>query len=359
MNRRLVAVLFLLSSLGATFGQTAKPPAQAPSAPIIAGETTLAKARASVSKVVGSDSMAIYLETYALALPVHDAVALCKEFLPKAPTSRRAEIAALAGSLAIIAGRCDDAALLFSMGAENRPDLRLKAARCFLAAGDYPEAKRQLSLLPSEGLGKSIEAGRQLALSWLYLLEGEAEKAFVQLKPLAGDGEAVGAAEKREALFLLWMIASTSAIEDFKVSTKGFDVKSIEARLQSQFEGSVEAAILSKGVAIKPGAWLLAGLLAPGNALASERSLADTSQGQKAMEPEAFATKLQVGWFSRKENAQALTAKLAKAGFSVKTDEQVTQDGEPRWAVIVEAADDWSKTQAKLKDLGYESYLLP
>ena len=54
-----------------------------------------------------------------------------------------------------------------------------------------------------------------------------------------------------------------------------------------------------------------------------------------------------------------LAAKLQKQGFRARTDEQKDKSGEPRWAVIVDASGDWTKTQAKLKDLGYESYFLP
>jgi len=76
-------------------------------------------------------------------------------------------------------------------------------------------------------------------------------------------------------------------------------------------------------------------------------------------EEEKGPATLQVGWFSRKENATALAARLNKLGFLTKTDEQKTGDGELRWAVLVDASTDWSGTQAKLKDAGYESYLLP
>lgn len=368
MNRRLIALFALLLTLGAVFGQTSKkaPTASvAPLAPKIEGETTLAKARAAVSKMTGTEAFRIYLETYALALPIHDAVVLCKEFLPKAQGSQRADLAAFAGSLALVAGRCEDAATLFSQGAESRPDLGIKAIRCFLAAGKFGEAKKQLDLMSgsSSAQGKSYEAQRQLSLSWLYLLDGEPEKAFLLLQPLA-EAANPGAA-RREALFLLWMIASSPDFAGFKASTQGFDAKSVEARLQAQFEGSIELGIIRKGVVMKPSSWLLTGIYASPDRSSTERSMAHPLTPQAAGSESSSAdsasasAKLQVGWFSRKENAQALTAKLVKLGFAAKIDEQLSDDGQPRWAVTVDASGDWSKTQASLKNQGYESYLLP
>ena len=380
MNRRLIPLcplIFALVFLGqasvsgqttatkqnAASGQAAK----APTAPKIEGETSLAKARAAVLKTVGTASFKMYLETYALALPLHDAISLCREFLPKAQAAQRADLASFAGSLALIAGRYEDAAFLFSQGTEGRADLILKAARSYLAAGNFTEAKKQLDLLPEGAQGKSYEGGRQLVLSWLFLLEGEPEKAFTLLQPLASDHGDAGPDSlslRREALFILWLVTSTPDFSSFKVPTNGFDAKSVEAKLAAEFDGSLELALIRKGAATKPSAWLLSGLYSQSGLSGSERSMAHLdsplvpAQAHTADSGNS-AMRLQVGWFSRVENAQALAAKLAKLGFVVKMDEQVAQGGESRWAVIVDAQGDWSKTQIKLKDQGYESYLLP
>ncbi|HWP67758.1 MAG TPA: SPOR domain-containing protein, partial [Rectinemataceae bacterium] len=101
------------------------------------------------------------------------------------------------------------------------------------------------------------------------------------------------------------------------------------------------------------------GLYAPAEISGADRSMAKTVAKNQGAEKSLSQAKLQVGWFSKKENAETLAAKLKKQGFSVQTEEQDSSGGEKRWAVIVEAAGDWSKTQARLKDLDYESYLLP
>lgn len=371
MNRKLTALLFLVFMAAAAFGQSSKPPAAqtapaVPSTPKITGEPTLAAARSAVAKMTGKEAFGNYLEAYALALPLHDAVALCREFLPKAPAAQCADLAAFAGSIALLAGRYDDAASLYSQGstaaAGIHPDLNLKAARCYLAAGNTAAAKTQLDLVPGDEEGESWEPARRLALSWLYLFEGEPEKAFILSQPLVS--EKGGQASRREALFLLWLAAGSPEFAEFKVSTKGLDARSVETMLRTEFPGSMEQALTRKEVLAKPASWLLSALYSPSRAVTGvtdgERSLAKPELPKtQSAESESSSTQLQVGWFSRRENATTLTAKLVKLGFSAKTDEQKTKEGELRWAVIVDASGDWSKTQAKLKDLGYESYLLP
>lgn len=379
MNRRLIACLALVLLAGAAFAQSGKasapksaPTPAAPSstaakpaavaAPKIEGTPTLAAARSAMAKAPSGAGFGVYLQAYALALSFHDAIVLCRECLPKAPPEFRPDLAAFAGSLALSAGSYTDAAAFFSMGASGasaaaaRPDLLLKAARCHLAAGNPEAAKKSLDLVPDATGEVSWVAARSQTLAWLYLLDGDAEKAFILLQPLVAGPEKSEA--RREALFLLWIIASSPDFTEFKMSTKGYDSTAMAALLRSEYPDSAERALVDKGIAAKPTAWLLTGLYAPA-APGREFSLAvpekPKDQGAEAQE----GGQLQVGWFSRKENAVALAAKLQKQGFRVKTDEQKDKSGQPRWAVIVDASGDWSKTQAKLKDLGYESYFLP
>jgi cell division protein FtsN len=190
------------------------------------------------------------------------------------------------------------------------------------------------------------------------MLEGESEKAFILLQTLAAGPDGDGL--RREALFLLWLAASSPDFADFSVATKGFDARSVEARLEAAYPGSMELAFAKKDVLAKPAAWLLSGLYALPVPLKTEPSRStDSAPKAQAMEQDKDPVTLQVGWFSRKENATALAAKLNKLGFLAKTEEQKTGEGELRWAVLVDASSDWSGTQAKLKDAGYESYLLP
>ena len=372
MNRKLAVLLALTLLAGAAFAQSGKtavpksapPPAAAAAAtPKLEGTPTLAAARAAMAKAPAGTGFGMYLQAYTLAMNVHDAISLCREFLPKAPLETRADLASFAGALALSAGSYADAATFFALGASSaqtasaKPILLLKAARCHLAAGNPSAAKKALDLVPDATDGASWVQARSQALAWLYLLDGETEKAFILLQPLAAGSEKTEA--RREALFLLWIIASSPDFVEFKMSTKGYESATLAALLRSEYPKSAERALVDKGIAAKPSSWLLTGLYAPASA-GKDFSLAVPEKTKDlGAEAQDEGGQLQVGWFSRKENALALAAKLQKQGFRVRTDEQKDKSGELRWAVIVDASGDWTKIQAKLKDLGYESYFLP
>ena len=380
MNRRLAVLSALVILAGAAFAQSGKaaaaksappPAAAAPAAgttapaavPKIEGTPTLAAARTAMAKAPAGAGFGMYLQAYSLAMNLHDAISLCREFLPKAPIDARADLAAFAGALALSAGSYAEAADFFSLGASSaqkasaRPDLLLKAIRCHLAAGNLAAAKKSLDLVPDTVAGVSWVQARSQVLAWLYLLDGDAEKAFILLQPLVSGPEKTET--RREALFLLWIIASSPDFAEFSMSTKGYDSATIAALLRAEYPGSLERAFVEKGIIAKPSAWLLTGLYAPA-AAGKDFSLAvPVKPKDQGAEAQDGGGQLQVGWFSRKENALALAAKLQKQGFRTRTDEQKDKSGEPRWAVIVDASGDWTKTQAKLKDLGYESYFLP
>jgi cell division protein FtsN len=78
--------------------------------------------------------------------------------------------------------------------------------------------------------------------------------------------------------------------------------------------------------------------------------------------PGARAKRLQVGYFSGEDNAQALKDELASKGFSAFVEPRMRAAGagkaeEKRWVVVVDGGKDLAATQQSLKDAGYESYL--
>ncbi len=334
--------------------QTAKTPALS----LPQTESTLPKARLALSKAVGNESFKTYLKAYALVLPANDAVLLCKEYLPKAQGDQRAELSSFAGSIALVAGRYADAAEFFAQSPATDAETRLKAVRCYIAAGNVGAARKQLDVIPDTLAGISYAERKNLAVSWLFLVDGETEKAFILLQSiLATSGDAQ---VRREAFFLEWLISRSPDFSSFSFSGKVSDSGSVEALLSAEFPKSLESALVKKLVFQQPSPWLLAGLYPPAEARETDRSMAqDVSRQNQGIEKSLSQARLQVGWFSKKENAEALTAKLKKQGFSVQTETQNISGGEKRWAVIVDVTGDWSKTQAKLKDMGYESYLLP
>lgn len=358
--------------------------ATTPAPPKITGSITLAQARQAVSKVVGTDALPVWLDTYAFSLPLKDAIALYGEFIPKAPTTKRAELGSTAAAFASLAGQWENAANFYAL-ASSDPDALIMAARCWLACGKPDRAAATLQKVDALIAGKDktsagstvadIIAQEKIVQAWIYLFEEEPEKAFLSVKDVGsasdkGSAKAqVQAVSGAEALFLLWSIANSTDFASFKAPTKGFEPKALESRLGSEYPNSLELALIRQQCTLLPGNLLLVGLYGSGkNAPIAERSLTTTtaknssdsgSAAAKQTGKQAYTMQLQVGFFSKKENAQALVATLQKNGFQVSIDEQKTKEGELRWAVIVASQGDWSKTQAKLKDLGYESYLLP
>jgi cell division protein FtsN len=72
--------------------------------------------------------------------------------------------------------------------------------------------------------------------------------------------------------------------------------------------------------------------------------------------------RLQLGYFSIEENAEALKDELASKGFAAAVEERMRPDksGEEakRWIVTVESGAELAKTIQKLKDAGYEAYTI-
>lgn len=373
-----LAALVLTAGLGA---QKAVGTASGTTTSAKAAES-LAAARSALAKLQNSDALASSLEAYAYSLPAHDAVLLFREYLPKLDDQKKITLASLGGSLALMLGRYEDAAFIFGQVAHKDPLSGIEAARSYLAAGNVAQAGAVLDLLQGQLAAPGIEGKKNITRAWLFILEGRAADAFVLLKDLvqlqsglgasgseSGKGakaQADGTVEK-EALFLLWILASSNDLGNFSASDAGYEASAMAALLEERYPRSVETSMVRRGILPAPSAWLL-GAAFPfpeaGGAGGESEPGADPEQPAQAGAPQNGSSgdrppQLQAGWFSRKDNAVNLSAILKKSGFAVTVEEQKTRDGQTRWAVIVNAEADWTKTQAKLKDLGYESYLLP
>ena len=317
---------------------------------------TLSAARQALAKKVGTESFAVSIESYALALGSSDAVALISEFAPKALESKRGQLYSLSASLSLVLGDYTAAAKALGRSAEGKAEPLIRACRCFLAAGDSAQAEKTLALVPDSQNGKSWVEAKRLVSAWSAVLSGKVSGAFTLLKGLAGESSAPES--RREALFLLWMIASSTESESLGDQAKAFSAKEILDTLRAKFPGSMELAVAESRVAMKPSSWLL-NSLRPVLAGKGEHSLAGKGQTAQGEAGSTSAVLLQLGWFSREDNAKSLATALKVKGFSASVNEKSGIGTEKRWAVIVETSGDWTKVQAKLKDLGYESYLLP
>ncbi len=66
----------------------------------------------------------------------------------------------------------------------------------------------------------------------------------------------------------------------------------------------------------------------------------------------------QVGYFSRRENAQRLHDELRAKGYEANLSERKAKDGSPRWVVSVAALKDPETVFLSLSEAGYDVYPL-
>jgi hypothetical protein len=329
--------------------------------PLIA-PTDLSTARKALGALTGRAAFHLHIEGYAFALPFEDSLALIFEFTPKADPSRRQALYEMGGDVALAGGNFNAAADFYLRAAEGRPEFLLKAVRCRMVAGDAKNAEQILLSIPDALGSTSFIEEKRLLLAWMNFLNGDLEAAFSILRPFK---EGLGNTyHSRQALLLLWIISMRPEFASFGVQTKGFSTADIREVFVRRFPTSIEVAIVQNKIHIRPSALLLAGLAQKGTADLVEHSMGtplpqDREEGSPSKNMILSNARLQVGLFSRKENAIALTGKLKNQGFTSMVDERSSLESETRWAVIVETGTDWMGTLAKLKDLGYETYLLP
>lgn len=400
---RAAALLFFCAAAlihAQSTGKTSPPPKAAQSVPqpaaptVVYGSVTVAQAKQALAKLQGSASFAVSLKAYSAAFPPAEGGALLVEQAPKAPVADRPALFAEAGGLFLLAGRLVEAAGAFRTAAdaaaiagaaataagagsainadafaESRELWLLKAARCRLALGET-QAARELSAFVVAGARAKPSLDRAaLISSWAFLMEGMPREAFSLARDIAA-GAKKGSADRREALFLQWLAASAPAspmsmlVSD--LPSPG-DPAVFKTALSAEYPDSAEAAVAALKVPQAPVPWLALSIfpqpadtagkpVAPGGSGKAGSGAVPGAGSAGGTAKEGRVTDLQAGWFSRKENAEGLTATLKAKGFKARVEAQKSAAGEDRWAVLVESEGDWSKMQARLKDAGYESY---
>jgi tetratricopeptide (TPR) repeat protein len=334
--------------------------------------TSVQDAAAKLAKISAPADYAKALEAYSSSLPPADALALLDRNLSSAAPEYRRGLIVKAGDLALLLGlfqvsgsRYEEAARLSSSGGllAASPDgaLLLRASRSYLASGDLDKATQLASVLAAGTEPPLIVKSARLIQAWSFLLQGKNSDATAIASAAAAESGPAWSALRREARFILWVCAS------------GSEKKVAAAALSAEFPGSPEAQI-ANGVASPPPLphWYLGGLTEAqsdkAKALSLSPGLAVPSAGQGitvtgAGPPAAFPVKrLQVGYFSVEDNAQALKDELAIKGFSAVIEQRLKTAGSgssgTRWVVIVAGGADAAKTMQSLKDAGYESYVV-
>ena len=284
--------------------------------------------------------------------------------LPKSSELRRSllvkagDLALLLGLVGDAAARYEEAAALAQGGADF--GLLLRASRCYLASGEVEKANAISESLVASGLDADIAASARLVAAWSLLLQGRGSDASSQVSALLGEKGKLSSAARREALFILWLGAPGGAA--------GAERKARADALAAEFPGSPEALVASGAASPPPLAhWYLGGLvgaLAPAPPIAAVPT-APAATVKPLATPSAPATgkRLQVGYFSLAENAQQLKDELSSKGFAASIEARTRSGGagksdEKRWIVVVGAGKAIADTMQRLKDSGYESYVI-
>lgn len=389
-----LSLLFCLSSHADPSGGAAvsNPASPSPSDQAASrAPANLQEARARLAKAGGGPDYRSLLSAFASSLRPSDALLLLSESIPVLPQGERYPFLVESGDLSLLLGLFSDAASRYAEasslaagGADDR--MLLRSARCSLAAGDPEKASSVSAAILAGSPEPALAAAARLVGAWALVAQGRNADARAAAADLAAPPSGVispnaGSADREgrcEARFLLWLIAPDSASR-----------ASLASGLASDFPGSPEA-LIATGAASAPPLphWYLGGIganlvgegSAGGSAVAAAPAAAaekpaiaegaanppsgpaaassgrDSAKGKGAPHP-----RLQLGYFSVEENAEALKDELSSKGFAATVEEKLrgAKGGgqEKRWVVTVEPGSDAAKTVQKLKDSGYEAYV--
>jgi hypothetical protein len=342
----------------------------------------LQEARARLAKASGADYIAL-LSAFSSSLEPSDALLLLSESIPALPQAERYPFLVKSGALSLLLGLFSDAASRYAEAsslAKGGKDARLllRSARCSLAAGDIERASAVSADILIGSPEPAVADQARLVSAWALVAQGRTADARDVAASVAAPATGGSSHDTRqdnrdarcEARFILWLIADDSAGKAVLASS-----------LAADFPGSPEALIATGAAAAPPlPHWYLGGLGADiSSGAARSEASGDSKLAKRVGEDEPSAGKssapvekpkgkglsharLQLGYFSVEENAEALKDELSSKGFAAAIEERPRPDktgGEAkRWIVTVESGADLAKTIQKLKDSGYEAYTI-
>jgi len=401
----LAAAALSLAAEGASSPSPASlPGAQAASMAGDPKSPDLQEARARLASASTPAEYARMLDSSSASLPPQDALALLDQGLPGAAPEYRRSLTLRAADLDLLLGLFGDAASRYEAASilppgGKDPAMALRAARCFLAAGEVERAQSASAAVLMAASGDAdLSASARLVGAWALIMQDRPEDGAAIAAAIADSapgGQGSPRAEwRREARFILWLCAGE----------KG--KKQAASTLASEFPGSPEALIAAGSASAPPlPHWYLGALApdrlrgpsskgvpsgdspqrlpptsespsraaagSPGSAAPSEVEASPTGPDSSGPPPQAApptpaaskGKRLQVGYFSREDNAQALKDELSAKGFAPSIEVRfrsasASSSQEKRWIVVVDPGKDISTTLQKLKDAGYESYVI-
>jgi tetratricopeptide (TPR) repeat protein len=255
----------------------------------------------------------------------------------------KASLLEMTGSIEEAARTWNEAA--FAESAQRDDNALLRSAACFTAMGEYSQADDALRTILLTGThAASIKNARLLSAKIEVLRNGE--QSFPVLLSFLENPEY--ASSKPGIYYLLWKISGS---ETYK------------AKLINDFPQSPEALLAQGNNASLTPAFTPMWLLFPGREqLVVSVPVTNTpsaSSANTSENPSVSATEtpvlLQVGLYSRQENAEAMVDRLSAKGFSGNISTK-TVSGTVYWQVTLPPGQDSNQTIMILKDAGFESF---
>lgn len=229
--------------------------------------------------------------------------------------------------------------------------LFLDSARCALAANDTDTASTMVRSVLLTAFNDTVLLRARVYAAWIQLASGDQKNALELLSTYAGNSQFE--AYIPAILFTLWWGGGDS---------------NANKTLQKRYPSSAEAAAARGEVSIGPSSfWYLMSRDGISPFVIEEIAASTTEKSpEKTIEhthettpniPTATPTGAwqQTGFFQNSENAESLAARLRTLGFSPLIRKDTRPSGTVYFAVLIP---DDGTTAARLKDAGFESYLV-
>ena len=349
---RLRAAALAIAISGSVLRAAETAPTAAPS------PTAASTAPAAAPTTASAPTSTAALDAATKDLPAAEALALILRSLPALGGPDRSIFATKAAGLALMLGRYSDAASAYETAADGGAALLLRAARCRIASGELDRAEDLAALVLMKTAGdpaaRENAALSRLVGAWvLAARDREADAAALAQGVLDAERREGGAggAARLEARFLLWLCSPAQG------------KAAAQAALVSEYPGSPEALIAQGKATFVPMPHWYLGLLAKAGpekppAEASSSTPRPPEPVKAPGETPVRRARLQVGYFSREEDAARLGAELRGKDFEAEVEKTLRAGtAESRWIVVVFGGDS-AAMQERLKDAGYESYPL-
>ena len=257
----------------------------------------------------------------------------------------------------------------------------LQQARFLISLGEYEKASAAINALLSrerepvaetpQSAASSVRGSlpeKELLIQGQYLsaqLEAFRSNNTRQLAGMVTDPDF--AAYLGGIYYTLWKLTGLSSWKtrlaaefpqspEAKIANAAAGVNSAPTPLWLLFPGRdsiVLSGVESRGVNATPAA--PAASTSPTSPVSPSSPAVRPPQTAAAAEPAAPSTVLQIGLFSREENARAMADRITKSGFAPQISRRQV-NGNNFWAVSVPPGTDMNVTIKKLKDAGFDSF---